>query len=465
MKLVFLFFTSLVWAENVLEPRKSSENLSNAVVEILAKFWSNKQFAVNFLVPPEENRNFKFGDFIDDVARKSFVTQKIYSVDVSKFKLKNPKRSSLFLIERFEDFRKLCRSMNSNVFLFRGLFLIVLVGGEIPEIRQIFELLWQLQIYNVSVMFEDENGEVLVKTFMPFTEFNCSDTSPVLINSFSNGKFLNTTENFFPFKLQNLHNCPLRIATSNNAEPYIFAELLPTGNFSLTGRDFNLISTLSESLNFKIEIVFVGDEGFLLENGSATGPFAMLLENRADLIVADYWLKMNRLKFIDYTKPYISQQIAFVIPPGSELTSIEKFIKPLDTFTWSLLLLSIVSAVLVIRFVGKSSIETRNLVFGVGVKTPNLNLVIAVLGGNIRPEPRNNFARYLLMLFLLFCLIMRSLYQGSLFRFIQSKVNHKEVQSIEQMLDRNFKFFTVSSILDLLEGQSKIYQRLTITFD
>lgn len=456
----FLIFSSNVDSK-VFEYRGSLEKLSSAVVEVFAKFWSKRQFSVNFLIP-EAKESFVFGDFMGKVLKKSFLTQKIFTMDNESVKTGGQKRCSLFLVESFEDFLNIYASLSPKFYLFRGFYLIVSINREIPELQTIFELMWKLQIFNVNFMFEDENEKVLVKSFMPFDSQNCNNTMPVLINTFDGEEFTKSVSEFYPEKMKKLHNCPLRFATSNNAEPYIFAKLLPNGSYSLRGRDYNLMKTLSESLNFKIDLVFVGDEGFLLENGTAKGPFSMLLKGKADVIIADYWLKVNRLKFVDYTKSYISQQIAFVIPPGKALNSFEKFIKPLDFYTWIFLLTFISLGVIVIKLVHKSSKKVQNLVFGEGIKNPNLNLVIAIFGGNIRPEPRNNFARFILMLFLIFCLIMRSLYQGSLFRFIQSKVNHKEAQSIDDMLEKNFNFFTVSAIVDLLEGQSKIYQRLTI---
>lgn len=451
---------AFVDTQNFFQTQNKFDNISDAIVEVITKFWSKNQFSVNFVTATSREENYDYGDVISLISQKSCMTQKISSYEVDNIRPGIPKRCTVFFIECFEDFLKVLSSLIPNHYLFRGFYLIILTNGEILELHEIFKHVWKLQIYNVNVMFEGPFGDVIVKTFMPFNDGDCNDTTPVLINKFANGKFVNDVMNFFPDKMEDLHNCPMRVATSNNAEPYIFAEILPAGNYSLKGRDISLVETLSQSLNFKLEIVFVGDEGFLHEDGSAKGPFELLLKKQADLIVADYWLKPNRLKFIDNTTPYISQQIAFVIPPGMELSSFEKFVRPLDTTTWIFYLGFIGVALFVIYAVKRTSTSTQNFVFGEGVNNPILNLVIAIMGGNQHVEPRKNFARYLLMMFLIFCLVMRTLYQGSMFRFIKSKVYHREVQSLDEMLKNDFKFYTVPSIIDLLQGQSRIYQRL-----
>lgn len=126
-----------------------------------------------------------------------------------------------------------------------------MIDGEITETMEIFGLLWNLQIFNVNVMFTS-NGSIMVKTFMPFNARKCHDTSSVLINEFRSGKFIRGLENFFPDKMKNLHSCPIRLATINDIEPFMFAERLTNGSFHLKGRDIDMLNALSVNLNFKI---------------------------------------------------------------------------------------------------------------------------------------------------------------------------------------------------------------------
>lgn len=204
----------------------------------------------------------------------------------------------------------------------------------------------------------------------------------------------------------------------------------------------------------------IGKEGVLYENGTASGALETLLHGTTDLAIADLWLKANRLRFIDATSSYIVQTIAFVIPPGANFTSFEKYGRPLDTYTWILLLTTIAIAFIVIYKVKKMSQYAQHFIFGKGVSDPHMNVMTAVLGGSQPVLPGRNFSRYLLMMFLLFCLVMRTIYQGSLYRFLQKTIRHKEAQSINEMIERDYKFYIVPSILDLVEGQPRIYERL-----
>lgn len=307
-------------------------------------------------------------------------------------------------------------------------------------------------------MLKERDG-ISVLTFFPFQGHHCSDSTPMLINKFANGKFVNSIEDFFPLKLLDLQECPIRVATSSNSDPYIFSQKLANDSYELHGRDITVLNAIADALNFKIEYVFIGPEGILVENGTAEGIYLQLLNGSADIAIADMWLKANRLKFIDATSSYATQTIAFVIPPGSELTSVEKYLRPLGLWTWICTIATISIAFIVIFIVKRMPIRFQNFLFGEGVRDPNMNVINAILGGSQNVLPQHNFARFILMNFLLFTLVIRTAYQGSLFRFLQAKIYHKEVQSIDEMIERNFKFYVVPSILDLIEGQPRIYER------
>lgn len=438
---------------------EAEASLSQALIKVVADLWVKSDCVTMNLI--QASKDERMADLLMQFMRDDlmdFVPVRIEMAVSLNYIPTRPKRCNIFFLKTSNDFLNNFHLISPVVFDFFSNFIFVITGR--PEnIEILFQTLWANQIVNVNVLYNAGFEKVLVETYFPFKTANCATNARAIVDEFSDGSFLRNKKNLFKDKLLNLHRCPIRIATSNNSVPYIFADKRADGSYSLRGRDIELVKTLAQYLNFKIEYVFIGDEGVLLENGTATGPFQMLLEKKADLIIADYWLKVNRLKFIDYTTPYISQQIAFIIPPGSELSSFEKFMRPLDSYVWFLLIIFVGCGFLVIYVVGRSSPELQDFVFGTNVRKPYMNILVAIFGGAQNILPHRNFARSLLMMFLMFCMVMRTLYTGSLFRFLQSKVYNKEAQSIDDMIERDYKFYTVPSILDLLQGQSRISKR------
>jgi hypothetical protein len=125
---------------------------------------------------------------------------------------------------------------------------------ENHEISQIFNLLWHANVYNVNVLKND----MTVATYFPFQRHYCSDTTPVTVNRFFNGHFMNSTSNFFPNKFKDLQHCPINVATANDSKPYVFVQRLANGSYRIHGRDITLLETLASALNFKINYSFIG---------------------------------------------------------------------------------------------------------------------------------------------------------------------------------------------------------------
>jgi uncharacterized membrane protein (DUF485 family) len=104
---------------------------------------------------------------------------------------------------------------------------------------------------------------------------------------------------------------------------------------------------------------------------------------------------------------YFIDQIVFMIPQGELLNSFKKLVRPFECLVWILLIIVLVSAfgaIVVLQFQSESK---KTFCFGQNVKSPGLNVLVAVFGGSQHRLPRKNFSRFLLMNFLLFCLVVR----------------------------------------------------------
>lgn len=459
--LVFNFFNCEEFDRLKIQPRSGS-NLVDAVHSIMRQIFS-REIAVSNLVLPEASENFLTRDFKDELLVKSLTYGRVvYRQDTAKnLKPLNArlKRCNVFIIESYREFFEIYLKVTPDVFRFNGYYVVTLVNGFISEVEEIFKLMWKIQIFNVIVIFEVKNESVLVQTFKPFHDKNCADTSPVLVNEFTNGKFVSNVDNLFAEKMKNMHKCHVRLAVANDMPPFVHLNLLKNGSSTLAGHSINLINTLSERLNFRINFTFIGAEGFIFENGTSEGPLKALLDDEADLSITNWWLKTNRLRFFESSTSYSSDSINFIIPPGKVLTPFDKLIFPFQISVWILIILCFLIALLVITVTKRQPKAVRNFVFGDGVKNHYLNLLGSFLGGTQTALPRRNFARFLLMSFLLYSLVIRTLYQGSYYKFSQSNKHYKRVESVEEMVEQGFTFYVYQGLEDVFKQADAIKNR------
>lgn len=384
----------------------------------------------------------------------SFRVETASKLHISK---KRQRNFSIFLLNSLESFEIIHSKILPNRFKLDGYFVFVYLEGLFEGHHRVFEMMWEIGCSNVISIFVGESGDVEVQTFMPFQEGKCFDTSPVVINNFKDGKF--SSAEFFPQKLFNLHKCQVRVSTSNNSEPFVFVESSKNGSTRLSGRDIDLVTSLSEALNFQINFAYHGIEGYFYANGTAEGTLQQLLNGNADLAVADLWLKSNRLPYFSSTESYIAEHLVFLISSGDEYRSIEKFILPLSGGTWFMVIACFIIAMAIIFAINLQSRSCRTFVFGSGVRYPYLNVLIGFVGGNQRPLPKTNFARFLLMCFLLYSLVIRTVYQGSYYQLLRSNQHRAEPQSIDEMVERDFTFYIFDYIADMYSGTEKVMSR------
>lgn len=440
--------------------------LAESVDHVINEFLSKKYEITNIVTP--DHSSFAVSDFKNEFLSRSFKSLKsLFRHDISSqltVLRHRQRRVGILLIEALDDFKEILLNFSSKIFQYSGYYIIALVEGEIQEIEEIFKLLWKTRIYNVVVMYESKPGTVRMKTFFPFNFGICNDTTPVLINTFTQGKFIKSNDKIFPKKMNNLYNCSIRVAIANNAEPEIFIKILSNGKNDLSGRSIELMRTLSETLNFNINYSHIGPKGYVYENRTCEGPFKAVLDGDADLTISHWWLKENRLTLFEASRSYNSDPLHFVVPPGKDFTSFEKLVFPFNGSTWILVIVLNTTAFLVIFIVKMFPKTVQSFVFGTAVRYPYLNLFIGTVGGTQHILPRRNFARFLLMMFLLLSLVIRTIYNGSYYQFLKSNKHHKRVETVTEMVENDFTFYVYNGGEDLFTGMDAIKNRCVSKF-
>jgi uncharacterized membrane protein YfcA len=122
-----------------------------------------------------------------------------------------------------------------------------------------------------------------------------------------------------------------------------------------------------------------------------------------------------------------------IIPPGDTFSPFENLIYPFRNSVWLSLLITIISSLFAALFYRK--IYDKNL------KLSFVDVMIIIVGGSQTSLPQKHHKRIILATFLLFFLVIRGLYQGALFEFLQADKRHKEVEKIDEMMEKGFKFY------------------------
>ena len=296
-----------------------------------------------------------------------------------------------------------------------------------------------------------KNGIINLMTFIPFNEVSCGNTTPVLINQFNKSTDNWNCEDFFPNKHKNFFHCPIRIVTYKST-PSVLVKYTTNQSYELSGFEIDIIENMSDIFNFSIDYQLdrLGNYGEVFENGSNVGAIKMVMDSEVDMMTGGMFLTEIRSKYMSTSEFYETDPMVIVIPKGQPFSPLEKLFRPFNTVLWICLVATFILGACVISTINCQSIEIKNLVIGRQIRNPFMNFTIALVGGSQHVLPKRNFSRVLLMLFLLFCLVIRSLYVGGLYKFLQSEQSTDEISTLDEINKRELTVYMHQGIAKIL---------------
>lgn len=294
----------------------------------------------------------------------------------------------------------------------------------------------------------DEREKITFATFYLFTPKKCRALQLIATNEFEKSEKKWRSEIFFPEKLSNFHGCQVALLLPQ-VRPFVYFELFDDGSFAAHGSDFEIMKAVSKALNFAIAVNFQCE----------SCPGGSLYPGSVDMVVSSIALSYNAQHGFTICHPHMFFEVFVQVPFGEPYSGLEKLLLPFQHTVWFWIAATFSAAFVTIFIISKFANETvQKFVFGRDVKTPSLNILIAFFGQAQNILPGRNFARYLLMLFILFNLIIRSAYQGQMVNFFQSDHRKPGLQTIAEALDKNFTFHIDPAVYKMLKG-SEILER------
>jgi len=274
---------------------------------------------------------------------------------------------------------------------------------------------------------DDEHLDLKVASFV--SENSCNETHLRTINRFS--KATRQWESpLFDLKAlrSNNHGCPLIVIVGALAPEIIWPsniDELATIEFSqLSGYFTEILNELARRLNFPIDAKHPDLERI----------------NNLDFDMALYGFSRES-EAAEYNVPIdlisIYREIIVVIPLGDFYTGLEKLFLPFDLATWLWITATFAIGLIAIMIIVQISGDIRDFVIGHDVSAPTMNLFTAFFGLGQTRLPARNFARFLLMLYIIWCLIIRTAYQGVLFELLTTDGRRQQDMHFGNFIDSN----------------------------
>lgn len=352
------------------------------------------------------------------------------------------KAMNIIMVDSFESFRSASRSPAINN---KNVHVVVFFNQSQVKSNDIFKVFREKNILEVYIVHESEES-VLVTTFNPFAEGNCNDLSPMIISNSTENRNSSKSWIYSPKKLNNFFMCPIRFGIYINL-PFIMAnndDRCDLRNFK--GRDIFLLKALAKALNFTVDFK-------AFETQDLRPTIASLQDNTSDVIIGDFFLRYDRLLTLDSSAVYYSAELGFIVPNGRHFTSLESFSNSFQLNVWILITTTLFIAVFIICAIKFQPLRVRNFVFGSTVHSPLFNLFEIVFGISQKRLPARNFARFILTCFILFCLVIRSLYQGAAYHFLKSDMHRKAVETIDEIVEQDFLIYVFNETVNIVNHE------------
>lgn len=444
MNILTVLITTIIIAHgsaHQLLPTASSVNdLSNAVITILrTHFKSNHSSTMITRCSQIDIRTTNLqSDILDRILYAT--SHEIAYIFSNPSRPRRPRFFNILLFDSYLAFSIILRQLHPDQYDYSGYYLMILTAPQAIDpqsMQKMFSDLWESNIVNVILVMTNhpKNDDLLLYTYFPYAENECEHAQPVLLHRLSPFTMLHPSVELYPTKLSNFHGCPIRVATFDYP-PYTMLESDGSNRRKLRGMEGDMLQMISKALNFSIELVEVAglDKwGEIYGNGSFSGAVKMVIDEAVNMTVGCFSMRGERMSLMKASISYYTIKVMFAVPPGRPYTAFEKLFRPFGVTTWSLVTIFMAVGIGVIFLLKFYPPNVRRFIYGSGTGMAMMNLLNVFFGGATVQTPRRNFARTLLFLWLYYCFVMRSLYQGSLFEYLQQSKNFSHINSLRRI--------------------------------
>ncbi|KAG4068684.1 hypothetical protein HA402_002375 [Bradysia odoriphaga] len=351
--------------------------------------------------------------------------------------------ANIVLIDSYESFRSVWKSITTTSLFHFGYYTVALTKvyqkeDLNSELNNIFNEFWQSMIVNTNILAysDDDKQSLSLHTYFPFAASHCRKIVPIIWDNFKIDHSVQNEKQLFPFKTNDLFQCPLSILVMPY-RPYISVTKNGSHGIHVYGIEYNVLHELSQRMNFQLNFSFYpGPLGIIHDNGTSTGLWKLVSERKYDMGSAGLVATPLPRKILSFTKPFSYDNVVLVLPNPTPYSAFETLFFPFTLTSWILLALTIVIGTAAIKLLECNRKLYYKFIVGTGNPNPYFNLFSALLNGNAFYLPNGTLARFLLMVWILTSMVVRTMYLGQLFTFIKMNKTVPSAANIDELINR-----------------------------
>ncbi|XP_037809286.1 uncharacterized protein LOC119602034 [Lucilia sericata] len=312
-----------------------------------------------------------------------------------------------------------------------------------------------LEIFKICLKFNVKNVAVMVKSrlYNYFSFYSYELYSPDMcaedimlqeVNRYENGQL--KFDLLFPIIASNLFGCPVKIS-AELIQPFITfdGDLKNETHLMdmkrLGGIEGEILKLIAEALNFKIHMRFSRNFSVIGLRYNSTGCFSDLECRRSKIAIGGLSSTLEYHHLLTKSIVYHTTPYKFVVRNDIYFGPIKQLINPLDGPTWFIILIFFsVSTFLIQIIIRYKMTQLRDFIFGIKNKSPTFYLFITFLGYGMPNQimPTRNFARFILMSWLLLALEIRTGYLGKMFDSLRLGKRMPVPETIAELTARDY---------------------------
>lgn len=338
-------------------------------------------------------------------------------VGVSRMSDDNPwqatlNASSVLIFDAAESFMKMCEQIEWQTHKeTRHEHLVHASHLKIADLELIRD---GFSIDNVNFLVNETTDSIDLVTGFMFEHKKCRRNQFATINRFMKSTMRWEHSGFYQNKYRDFHGCQL---------------ILGREIFDLPAK---IVQAIQKSSNFR---------NVTLDDGESE---EIELYQDVSPKTADYEHGVS-----GFSIQYV--ETSFFLPLGELYTPIEKLFLPFDYDVWVAIFITLLIGLAVIQIINCCSEKVQDFVYGTGIRTPTVNLMNTFLTGGQYKVPGRNFARFFLLLFSIWCLIIRTCYQSEEFKHLQGDERKPGPKTFADLVEQNFTFFSTFVSVNTIE--------------